>query len=246
MFYQSILKNLVSLSIVIVLISTAIAVSSIATSLSISNAPTMYVTETAEIYVTQTDTAKLSFTFSKVGTSASEVQNEVSSTVTEVYNELQNKWSMQQKDITTTSFNVSPNYTYTRGKREISGYKVAHSTNIIIRELDNVSDILTYITSKNPTDISDLTFELDEQLMKELQNQAIAEAIQKAREKAKGIALDAGISLGKILDISTNNYGTESLAELNSARAFTASQKIPVSSGTRKISATAIISYEIK
>ena len=117
MFYQSILKNLVSLSIVIVLISTAIAVSSIATSLSISNAPTMYVTETAEIYVTQTDTAKLSFTFSKVGTSASEVQNEVSSTVTEVYNELQINGQCNKK-ISQQLHLMSPQTTHTQEVKE--------------------------------------------------------------------------------------------------------------------------------
>ena len=247
MIYMEI-RKILNISIIIVLLSISVTLFRFGPNDFSNNPPSISFRETAEVFVTDSDIAALSFTFAKLADDASSAKDTVAVVTTEVYEYLQNTFEIQEEDIKTTSFTIAPEYERVfRGQTsKIIGYKVNHKTEIKIRNLDSVSDVLTYITEKNPEFVSGLTFQIDPERRKGFEEEAIAKAIEMAKEKAKRISRESGISLGKIQGIYVNVGAEPRPLFARSEVAFsTAAPNIPISQGTNTVSATANITFEL-
>ncbi|MDP2691486.1 MAG: SIMPL domain-containing protein [bacterium] len=120
---------------------------------------------------------------------------------------------VDSKDIKTQSYYVSPRYQntfcrYEPGEicppAEIVGYSVSQSVSIRIRDFDNISTALTGVVTNGANSVSQLNFTIDDPTG--VENEARAEAIQKAKVKAMDIAKAGGFSIGRLLEIS--EYGS--------------------------------------
>ena len=123
------------------------------------------------------------------------------------------KAGIEEKDIKTISYNVSPKYEYSNGvctqyscppsKSTITGYQVSQDVQIKVRKIDIAGDMLSLVGGFKVSYISDLSFVIDqpEALRAEAREKAIAEA----KEKAKALSKQLGVRLVKVTSFYEDN-----------------------------------------
>lgn len=156
---------------------------------------------------------------------------------------------VEDKDIKTTNYNLSPRYDYSRGSRIFQGYTLTQQISVKVRDFAKIGDILSRATNSGANLIGDFQFTIeDENSAKQL---ARADAIQKAKGQAESIAKQSGLSLGKILNIyegslySSSDYAANKAAVevLGMGGSIEAAEIQP---GQQEISVSVSLVYEIK
>ena len=115
---------------------------------------------------------------------------------------------ISEKDIKTLSYNVDPRYQYYMcppkeggvcPPAEIAGYTILQSVQVTVRDFSKIGTLLSGVVANGANSVSQLTFTIDDPTI--VQNEARAEAIVKAKQKAEGLAAAGGFRLGKLLSI---------------------------------------------
>ena len=142
-----------------------------------------------------------------VKTTASTVA-EVTKSNTEKMNaiiEAVKKLNIDEKDIQTTNYNLSPNYNYTeKSGRVFVGYVLDQNIQVKIRDFTKIGDVLSQATAKGANLVGDLQFTIDNP--EQFKEEARAKAIAQAKANAENLAKESGISLGKLINVYENNY----------------------------------------
>jgi len=126
---------------------------------------------------------------------------------------------IEEKDIKTEYYNVYPRYEWVQetiycitypcpqppGEQVLKGYEVNQGVSVKVRDTEKAGDILTGLGNLKVTNLSGLSFTIDEP--EALQADAREEAIKDAREKAKKLAKDLGVRLGDVVSFSENSGG---------------------------------------
>jgi len=107
---------------------------------------------------------------------------------------------IDEKDVKTQSFTLSPRYDWAEGKRIFKGYQLTSSLAVKIRDLEKISDIIDGAVSRGANQVGDIQFVIDD--LEKLKEEARNEAIESAKEKAQSIAKATGLKLGKIVSFS--------------------------------------------
>jgi uncharacterized protein YggE len=105
---------------------------------------------------------------------------------------------VEDKDIATQYYNISPVYSYNRdtGEQTLEGYKVTNTLSVKIREIGNAGIIIDAVAaaSGDYTRINSITLTVDEP--EQYNEQARELAMNNAAESAKQLAKLAGVKLG--------------------------------------------------
>jgi uncharacterized protein len=114
---------------------------------------------------------------------------------------------LEDKDIRTSGYNVSPRYQYSDCYRvngvcpppEIVGYSIRSSISVKVRDFGKAGEILSGVVDKGANSVSGLSFKIDDEeaLIKEARD----EAIMKAKVKAEELAKSANFRVGRLLSI---------------------------------------------
>lgn len=107
---------------------------------------------------------------------------------------------IDEKDVKTQSFTLSPRYDWVEGKRIFRGYQLTSTLAVKIRDLEKISDIIDGAVSRGANQVGDIQFVIDDP--EKLKEEARNEAIESAKEKAQSIAKATGLKLGKIVSFS--------------------------------------------
>lgn len=163
------------------------------------------------------------------------------------------------EDVKTEQYSVEPRYKYfdcrpdysSSGGNvcpppEIVGYTVQQTVSVKVRDFSKVGDLLTQVVVSGANSVSQLNFTMDDPTA--LQNQARAEAIAKAKDKAKSIARAGGFGIGRLLSIDEgvptpvfySKFGMGGVAE--SAMAPSPS----IEPGSQEIRVNVTLRYEIE
>lgn len=128
------------------------------------------------------------------------------------------KLGVDEKDIQTTNYNLTPVYertvtatpmiypsvVSTATSTKLTGYKLEQDVQVKIRDFTKIGDIISKATTSGSNLVGDLQFTIDNP--EQFKEQARAKAIAEAKANAKNLAKESGISLGKIINIYENNY----------------------------------------
>lgn len=116
------------------------------------------------------------------------------------------KLGIEEKDIKTTSYSLNPSYVYPRegGVPQIAGYELYQQISVKIRNLDKIGDVIKEATNAGANQMGSVAFTIDD--TDALKSMARAEAIKKAKEKARAIEKESGVNLGKIVGVYENDY----------------------------------------
>ncbi len=106
------------------------------------------------------------------------------------------------KDIQTTSYNVTPERKYNRdtGPGEITSFRVWNQVRVKFRDLKKIGATLDRVVKEGANSVQSIAFEADDPTP--IRARASAAAIAAAHVKAEEMAKAAGVKLGEVLQIS--------------------------------------------
>lgn len=110
------------------------------------------------------------------------------------------KLGVKDDDIQTTQYQIYPKYDYPDGKSALSGYTVAQSVTLKIRELAKISPVLAKVGEVGVNQVSGLTFTIDNPEL--LKTEARAQALADAKAKAEVLARSLGVRLVRVVSFS--------------------------------------------
>lgn len=166
--------------------------------------------------------------------------------------------SIDDKDVKTENYSMSPKYKYVEtpcrygtvcppGQQTPDGFEVSQTITVKVRKIDTAGTLLTQVGSLGATDISGLTFTIDnDEIIKE---QARNIAIKDAKAKAEKLASSLGVRIVKMTEYSENNGGGSPYYPMADNAMSTKSEVASVPAlptGENKIMSTVMISYEVK
>lgn len=168
---------------------------------------------------------------------------------------------IEEKDIKTLAYNVYPEYEYQNavcplgasycppGRQVLKGYQVSQTVEVKVRDTDTVGELLTGIGGIGVQSVSGVLFTLDDE--DAVREEARAEAIADAKEKAERLAKDLGVRLVRVTNFFENNgpepypyYGRGGDAFATVAEKGAVLPELPP--GENKFISTVTITYEIR
>ena len=164
-----------------------------------------------------------------------------------------------EADIKTTSYYLNPKYVYTDrvcaanmycppGEPVLDGYEVSQSVEVKVRDLDASGDLISGVGSRGATDISGLSFTIDDE--DALKAEAREAAIADAKAKAEKLADDLDVRIVRMISYYEEEmyqpyYGYGGMdAAMERSVAQSATPTMPT--GENEITSTINITYEIR
>lgn len=193
------------------------------------------------------DIAQISLGFTSNGPLVSQVQNDANTTIKNITTAIK-KLGIDDKDIQTTNYSLSPTYDYRGTVQKITGYSINVSVQIKVRDFAKINQVIDAGTANGANQVGGLNFTFDDP--EKFQTQARKIAIDNAKKKASDIAAASGISLGKLINVQEGSA--------NFPRAYLATdQALPmtgggggtptkVEPGSSEISVSVTLSYETR
>jgi hypothetical protein len=111
------------------------------------------------------------------------------------------------QDISTSHFALRPEQDYKQaGEGKIVGYWTDNAVVVTLREVDQLSDVLTAALEAGATTVDDLTFTTTR--LRELRDEARSLAVKAAMEKAHALAGTADVTVGEVQTIGENSWAS--------------------------------------
>lgn len=159
---------------------------------------------------------------------------------------------IEDRDLQTSNFNIQPRYVYPKRRKDgaqlpptIVGYVVTNGLTVRVRKLAELGKILDQSVTLGVNSGGNVTFSNSNS--DTVVEQARRNAMKSAVRKAKILTEEAGVALGRILNISEQNRGRPRPRAL--ARAARSLQEdsvaVPVAAGENEYSVTVNVSWEI-
>lgn len=126
---------------------------------------------------------------------------------------------IDEKDVSTTELTVEPQYSYEQGRSyTIGGYTVRRAYTVTVKSIDKFENLIETALKNGANQISGLEFSTSQS--RKYHDQARADAIHAAREKAEALASEMGCKAGmpRTITENLNNEWDYRAASLNRAR----------------------------
>lgn len=201
------------------------------------------------------DVAQFSFSVRAEGETAAQAQEASAENVNAIMAFLAVQ-GVEEKDIKTQGYNLFPKYRYEQrpcttsfcppGESIQDGFEVSQMILVKVRNTDTAGELLAGVGEAGATDISGLSFSIDD--TDALKMQAREEAIADAKEQAQVLADALGVKLGKMVNYYEDEgseyapYGKGGDMMMRSEGAMT--PDIPVGEST--VTSRVNLVYEIK
>ncbi|HRH24572.1 MAG TPA: SIMPL domain-containing protein [Candidatus Paceibacterota bacterium] len=199
--------------------------------------------------------AVISFSVSEQGATVAEAQGKATEKTDAALSAVSGL-AIDEKDVKTIAYNVYPRYENTApcysgycptSNPKIIGYEVSQTVEVKVRDTAKAGDVLQALGTLNVQNISGPNFTVDED--DAIKNVAREEAIKEAKAKAKALADELGVSLGKVVSFYETpaggmpyyGYGGEAKAM---DMAVQSAPSLPT--GENETSITVSITYEIR
>lgn len=213
---------------------------------------TISVTESGEIYA-KPDLAIIIFSVANEAKTVATAMTENTEKMNSVIEAIK-KEGVEDKDLKTISFNIYPRYEYVKeeieiylyppGKRVLVGYEVSQGLQVKIRNLEKIGTIIEKATDSGANQVGDLQLTIDKE--DDFKKQARAQAIEKAKAKAKELASQLGIKLVRITNFTESSEFPYFYRFAEAVPSGLGGGEAPsIQTGENKITVTVTITYEI-
>lgn len=205
------------------------------------------------------DIGTFSFSVRAEGNDASEAQNSSAESVNAIMSYLEES-GLEERDIKTSNYNLNPRYRYEERicpagsycpptNPVIDGYEVTQTVTVKVRELGEAGNLISGVGERGATNISGLSFTIDDEST--LKDEARAKAIADAKERAEELADDLGVSIIRITGYYEEEgyapyaYGGDAImARSESAQDSSAAPDLPT--GENTITSNVNVTFEIR
>ncbi|RVQ64806.1 SIMPL domain-containing protein [Sinorhizobium medicae] len=154
-----------------------------------------------------------------------------------------------ERDLQTSGFSINPQYHYPQnndgGNRppELVGYQVVNGVGVRVRDLGQLGEILDKSVSLGVNQGGGIEFTNDkpEAVITEARKAAVADAINKARVLAEA----AGVSLGRLIEISEQPSRPEPIPVVRSMAKEFAADSVPIATGENAYNVNVNVTFAI-
>ena len=154
-------------------------------------------------------------------------------------------FGVEDKDIQTTAFNVYPVQDYSPEGQVTRTYYVVENTIFTkVRNLQKLGEILDSVVRAGANNINGISFDVSTK--DAALNEARKQAIDKARELAKSIAGESGVTLGELQSVNVYTSGGTTPMYDAKGGAMMSAQSVPISAGQLVLTVEANLVYIIK
>src|SRR3989344_4558526 len=203
------------------------------------------------------DVATFSFSVSADAKVVSDAQDEVTKNMNAILAGLKTLGINEERDIKTTDYSIWPKYTYQPtvcsptfcppSRQVEDGYTVSHSISVKIRKTEDAGKALALVGGKGATNLSSISFTVDEP--EKLLDEARAKAIADAKEKAQVLSKELGVRLVRVVSFYDNMnegvpYYATAMGGDSVVKAGPAAPTIPVGENKSVVNVTVV--YEIR
>lgn len=190
------------------------------------------------------NTAQISIGVTKSAPTVESAQQQSNTITNQIITDLKNL-GIEEKNITTSNYSVSPNYDYSGGRQTMNGYTVTQNLEIKISPIERANSAIDIATRNGANVIGGVQFVLDDKTKRELLRKAREEAVNEAKEKAKELSSITGIRLGKIIDVQENTSEPGRMMQLSAdLKAGGGGEPTQLAPGESTIQITITLSYE--
>jgi len=196
------------------------------------------------------DTAETSFSIISRGVDPQALATDNNGKIGSVVDFLKSQ-GLQDKDITTTGYDLSPNYQYNpkTGANFISGYTLTQTVTVKIHDLTKVAAILGGLTPLGINQIGGVNFTVDDP--DQYLASARADAFGKARAKAESMAEEVGASIGRVVSAQESEGGMPGpvYPMAMSAAGGMEAPSVPaptIEPGSQDVTLTVSVTYELR
>ncbi|OXS60271.1 hypothetical protein B1A99_07450 [Cohnella sp. CIP 111063] len=197
------------------------------------------------------DVAYLRLAVETRGSKATEAQQANAKQFAGVEKVLYETFGIAKKDVTTTGFDVQPEYNYTeKDGRVLKGYIAVHSIQVTYRKLPDIGKLFDALTESGANRLDGVQFSTEKKEQYELE--ALKKAMQNAAAKAGVLATSANRQLKGVTNIVqgevSNNPVLYAREQAKAVMADMAAGSAPssVQSGQIEISTQVTVQYEMQ
>lgn len=161
------------------------------------------------------DVGAFHFTVEAEAMEVAAAQEDSGDKINDIMAYLKDEGGVEEKDIKTTGYNVYPRYEWEARtacfgpecdrERVLKGYVVTQTVNVKVRETGKAGALVAGVGSRGATNVSGLSFEVDDLEAKKEEARLLATA--DAKEKAKRLASELGVRLGDIVNFNDGSGG---------------------------------------
>lgn len=160
------------------------------------------------------DIASFSFTTQAEDVEVEVAQEEVTDKTNDIIGELV-VLGLDKKDIQTTGYRSYPRYEYRRTEgclgddcdreRVLVSYELSTTVNVKVRDLENVGDVVSILGGAGVHNLNGPNYRIEDP--DDYKAEARTVAIAEAKEKAKVMADNLGVKLGKVVSFYEDEFG---------------------------------------
>ncbi|AZO51498.1 MAG: DUF541 domain-containing protein [Mesorhizobium sp.] len=155
---------------------------------------------------------------------------------------------IKDRDLQTAGIQINPRYNYTNKpdgsqEAELVAYQVTNTLSVRIRDIDKTGDILDKAVSLGVNQGGGIAFSNEDPsaAVTEARKKAVADAMAKARTLAEA----AGVSIGRVLEITDQNIAPPPMP-INAKAFDAAGASVPVQAGENAYAVQVTVTFELK
>ncbi len=198
------------------------------------------------------DVAYLRLAVETRGKKATEAQQANAKQFAGVEKTLHETFGIAKKDVTTTGFDVQPEYDYTeKDGRVLKGYIAVHSLQVTYRKLPDIGKLFDALTESGANRLDGVQFSTEKKEQYELD--ALKKAMENAAAKAGVLATSANRQLKGVVNIVQGDvanvpvvYARDQAKVMMNEMASAAGASSSVQSGQIEISTQVTVQYEMQ
>ncbi len=192
------------------------------------------------------DIAVVSAGVTAQGATVTKVQQELNTKINAVTLAIK-KLGVDEKDIRTSYYNISPTYDYSSSTQRVTGYQADSNLTIKVRKIDMVNAVIDASTAQGANEVGGVRFDVDDKTKAE--NQAREQAVNDAKSKAQAAAKAAGFKLGRVINYSEGGGAGPRPMMYDAAKSVPIAgggAPTQVEPGTSELTVSVTLSYEIQ
>ena len=211
------------------------------------------------------DTGVVNIGITQTAANVADAQNKTNSIAGKAIEDIK-KLGIDIKDIKTTNYSVTPNYSSNPeplvpangiaqqvypirppSQQQITGYTVTQNLEIDVKQTDKINKVVDTATADGANLVGQVSFSFSDEMKTKLENQAREDAIVSAKAKAQSLTNLSGIHLGRLVNVvESNEVRPWPVAYMGTGKAVTDSNQIPtnVTPGESSVSIAVTLSYQ--
>jgi len=194
------------------------------------------------------DEAEINFMVTTNHKNLQAAKNENDAVVSKAIAYLKKQQGIAEKDIRTTRVNVNPYNEYVKDGKPIPMFRAQQSIQLKLTELDKLAGLLSGLVELGVNNIQNVEFKSSR--IEQIQNDARAQAMLDAKQKATILAEALGQSIQQAYTIhdntSSNNGPRPMMAMYKSAEMSADSMQEPIATGEIEVAARVSVSFLLK